>query len=635
MSANPTVAFQPASGPNVDWERRGPCSHSVQFYEDDRVLLDGLTRFVGSALGAGDAAVVIATEAHRQGLIERLQSSGLNVSHAVLHGRFVQLDAADTLSKFMVDGWPDGARFRAVLEPLLHQLMAATQRDNPQICAFGEMVALLWQAGMSEAAVRLEQLWNELAQSYSFHLHCAYPMSYFSDAGHHAALDQICAEHTHVLPAESYTALATADEKMRVVALLQQKAQALQSIANERERLAFALAQEIEGLRRLHELSTRLSWLDLDRLMHEILSAVAELQKTNMGLLSLCNETADELHVGASVGFSQEFLSKVGSVPAGAGACGTCLERGERVIVEDTESDPAFASYRDAARLAGFRAVHSTPLIDRAGKLLGVLSVHFRQPHRPSERDIRLTELYARLVVTAIENARLSGALIQAEKLAATGRLAATVAHEINNPLEAVTNYIYLAKRHPGLPDSVNRHLDYADQELTRVGRIAQQTLGFYRDNSGPVKVDLGKAAEDVLTIYERKLHHKALRVVREIQPGLTLLTLEGELKQAISNLIANAIDACADGGVIRVRARAFTTSGPRIRFTVADNGSGIAPKVREKLFTPFFTTKEQVGTGLGLWTTRNLLEKQGGSIRVRSVEGVGTVVSLSLPARN
>jgi signal transduction histidine kinase len=106
-------------------------------------------------------------------------------------------------------------------------------------------------------------------------------------------------------------------------------------------------------------------------------------------------------------------------------------------------------------------------------------------------------------------------------------------------------------------------------------------------------------------------------------------------LKQAISNLIANAIDACADGGVIRVRARAFTTSGPRIRFTVADNGSGIAPKVREKLFTPFFTTKEQVGTGLGLWTTRNLLEKQGGSIRVRSVEGVGTVVSLSLPARN
>jgi len=273
-----------------------------------------------------------------------------------------------------------------------------------------------------------------------------------------------------------------------------------------------------------------------------------------------------------------------------------------------------------------------------------VLSVHFKEPYKPSEREQRLTDLYARLAVCAIENARLyealedefsqrkqtQEALIQAEKLAATGRLAATIAHEINNPLEAVTNYLYLARKNSALPADVKRQLDIVDEELDRVAHIAQQTLGFYRDNSEPQAVDVTKSIQDVLTIYERRLHYKSLRVQPDFGAGLFVWVLQGEFKQAISNLIANAIDASADGDRILVRTRALHSG---VRITIADTGMGMSKDIKAKVFTPFFTTKQQVGTGLGLWTTKTLLEKHGGRISMRSKEGRGTVMSIILPS--
>jgi signal transduction histidine kinase len=205
------------------------------------------------------------------------------------------------------------------------------------------------------------------------------------------------------------------------------------------------------------------------------------------------------------------------------------------------------------------------------------------------------------------------------------------VAHEINNPLEAIVNNIYLAKQVKGLPDNVVRYLEVADQELVRVSSLAQQTLGFYRDNAGPAWLNVGKLVDEVLAIYERKLRYKGLRVEREIAPDLRLYTQEGELKQALSNLIANAIDASHDGGCIWVRARS-SRQLQSIRISVGDNGIGMSPTVQKQLFTPFFTTKERVGTGLGLWNTKSLMEKQGGRIQVRSRESAGTVMSIILP---
>ena len=210
-------------------------------------------------------------------------------------------------------------------------------------------------------------------------------------------------------------------------------------------------------------------------------------------------------------------------------------------------------------------------------------------------------------------------ALRQSEKLAATGRLAATIAHEINNPLEAVTNLIYLVKTDPTVPPVAQHLLETADQELARVAQIAQQTLGFYRDTTRPVEIDLEDLLENVLALFQRKLMYKKIDYTLDLEPNLRVYGLQGELRQVFSNLVVNAIDASLHGR-ITIRGRHRTINGvPGVSVLVCDEGSGIPATIRERLFSPFFTTKQSVGTGLGLWVTRGILEKQGGSIRFRS----------------
>ncbi len=190
--------------------------------------------------------------------------------------------------------------------------------------------------------------------------------------------------------------------------------------------------------------------------------------------------------------------------------------------------------------------------------------------------------------------------LKQTEMLAATGRMAATIAHEINNPLEAVTNLIFLAKANENIPDSVRKHLEMADEELARVGQIAQQTLGFYRDTSRPLTLNLAAIISDVIAVFERRLSYKQMLCRPEFRGNLEIVGLQGELRQAVSNLLLNAIDAASNGGVIRIRAREtriLKTGVAGVSVAVYDSGSGISDSAKKKLFSPFFTTKQSVGT--------------------------------------
>jgi signal transduction histidine kinase len=598
-----------APGPGTD----SACSHTVQFYEQDSVLLDRLVKFVGSSLGAGGAALVVATGAHQDRLLERLEHSGLDVLQAAETGRFVCLDAADTLSRFMVDGWPDAERFQRVVGSALQPLRSVV--SGGAISAFGEMVAVLLSQGKTDAAIRLEQLWNELIEAYPCHLLCAYPVGSFSHTGCAKALQQICAEHTHLVHDEASISLGSEEERLRAVLALRDKTDALQRVIEERERLNAAQAGEIEDLRALHELANRLSWLDLPQFLREVVSAVVALHKTDIGLVSLVQPERKTLEVAASVGLSEEFLKSIRQVSMGAGACGACMQRGESVLVENTESDPLFEAYRDAARGEGFRAVYSTPLMDRGKNLVGVLTVQFREPHRPSEREIRLTELYARLTGSAIETSRLSFALMQAEKTAATGRLAATIAHEINNPLEAVVNLLYILRSSIGDNPEAQRYLHLADSELGRVAQITKQTLSFYRERQSPEMVDIRELISSVLHVFSKRLSERHINVTRHEQP-CSIVGLKGELRQLFSNLIDNAIAAVSDQGKIEI---SVVPDGDSVAVSIADNGHGIPDEHQPRLFDAFYTTKQHNGTGLGLWVAKEIVQKHHGEITAES----------------
>lgn len=698
--------------PAPRWDALGSPGHSVQFYADDSFLLEGLGRFVGAALVAGDAAVVMATRAHREGVAEGLKERGLDLRVAAKQGRYLSFDAAETLSKFMMNGWPDAVRFSRVIGNVITQLATAVPGKHLGVAAFGEMVVLLWAEGKPDAAIRLEQLWNELGRTHSFHLHCAYPLNFFSQERDRETIRRICAEHSQAIPAESYTHLVSEDERLRSIIFLQQKARALETEICERQKAQQALeSREAELKDFIENAAIGMHWLGGD-------GTILWANRAEMNLLGYSREEyigrhISEFHADQAViedilerqgrheelrGCEARLRCKDGSirhvridskafVQDGKFLHTRCFttditdkkqaeESSRRLAAIVESSDDAIASKdlngvvtswnAGAERIFGYKAeeivgrpitlIIPPELQDDEVRILRKIGAGERIEHfetvrltKSGERiDVSLTvspvkdqrgEIIgaAKIVRDITQRKKMEIALHTAERLASVGRLAATVAHEINNPLEAVTNFIYLTKLEAHLPENVKGYMTHADEELGRVSHLVQQTLGFYRDNSVPVRLAVSDVIEDVLVIYERKFKYKELNIEKRIEPGLTVSTSRGELKQILSNLIANAIDASQDGGKIVIGARAsrhLRSGQSGIRITVADDGTGISSENKRKLFMPFFTTKKELGTGLGLWIARDLLEKKGGQIRFRSSDQAksGTVMSVFLP---
>lgn len=263
MSTSNAPRPGPAIVPSLTpWYERTQQAHVVQFYNDDEFLLTDLSRFIGTALGGGDAAVVICTKAHRTGLERLLKERGFDLIAASRRGKYVALDAAETLDKLMVDGMPSAERFHELLSGVITRARTASEGEDHRVVAFGEMVALLWASGNTDAAVSLEQLWNELGERHSFSLRCAYPLPGFNRTEHHDAFLHICEQHSAVIPGESFTSLETEEERFRSITALQQKAQALeteraqrweieQSLRRREADLAEALENAVEGVQQV------------------------------------------------------------------------------------------------------------------------------------------------------------------------------------------------------------------------------------------------------------------------------------------------------------------------------------------------------------------------------------------------
>lgn len=232
--------------------------------------------------------------------------------------------------------------------------------------------------------------------------------------------------------------------------------------------------------------------------------------------------------------------------------------------------------------------------------------------------------------------------LRRTEKLAVAGRLAASIAHEINNPLEAITNCLFLVEQFP-LADEPRSFLELAQKELNRVAQITVQTLRFYKRSSRPTLTDIHELINTVLTLLDSRLRRQHIEVVRDPRPIPLVMAHEGEIRQVLANLIGNAIDAVGEGGRITLRKNPsydWRTGRSGIRISVADNGTGIAPETMQRIFEPFFSTKGITGTGLGLWVSHDIIERHHGFIRVRSRQSTpdrrgGTVFTLFLPIEN
>jgi PAS domain S-box-containing protein len=230
-------------------------------------------------------------------------------------------------------------------------------------------------------------------------------------------------------------------------------------------------------------------------------------------------------------------------------------------------------------------------------------------------------------------------ALRISERLASVGRLAATIAHEINNPLEAATNLVYLAKDR-AISHDQRDFLAATEEELARISHLTKQTLGFYRETKEAEPIRISLILDQLISVFAARTRNKSVDIRREIRGDPEVYAVVDEIRQLITNLLSNSIDAVTRGGQIRLRVSPATewnrNGRSGVRLTVADSGSGIPKAVRSELFEPFFTTKKEVGTGLGLWLSKGIVERHHGSIRVKSRSEPGngwTVFSVFLPS--
>jgi two-component system, NtrC family, sensor kinase len=330
--------------------------------------------------------------------------------------------------------------------------------------------------------------------------------------------------------------------------------------------------------------------------------------------------------------------------PRSQSFCAYTLADAKSLIVPDAPHDPRFADNPLVIGEPYIRFYAGAPIIAPNGDVLGSLCVIDTQPRHLTPQQIAGLEALARQVMALIEarfllveQKRTLAALIQSEKLAAVGRLASSMAHEINNPLEAITNLLFLSRNYAVNPE-VQQWLEQADLELRRISIIANHSLRFHRQSSNPQEVSCVSLFTPTLDLYEARLRNSQILVEKRKRARQLVECYEGDIRHVLSNLVTNAIDAMPTGGRLLVRSREgtdWTTGRSGLFLTIADTGKGIDPATQQRMYEAFFTTKGINGAGLGLWMSTQIIQRHHGTLNIRSTQHhgkSGTVVVIFLP---
>ena len=592
--------------------------HFVQFYERDAALVASVAEFIGAGFESDASAIVVATSDHLQSLEQRLAALRIDVAAARAADRLVALDARQTVDSLLVEGWPDADRFAALIEPRI----AHAQKRVPRIVVFGEMVALLWRDGRHEAAVRLEELWNDLARKYDFSLFCAYPIAQMEE-GSWEAVHAVCAAHSHAMPAN---AVAHASEEKRLAEICDLK------------RRGRALDAEIGGRRLTEQLLAR-SNRELDDFRERTLQVVRALHESEeraehmRALLAAIVESSEDAIV------SESLDGRITSWNAGArrlfghsaeDALGRPMTmiippelRHEEVHILERLAKGERIEHFETVRIAndGRRidvSLTISPVRDRNGRVVGASKV---------ARDVS-------------ERKRMEAQLRDADHR--KDEFIAMLGHELRNPLAPIRNAAAVLRRTSANETSVElcRMLERQVQQMTRliddlldVGRITRGVIRFRRE-----RMDFADAVTRAVEMSEPLLSRRRQRLRVELprEP----LPLDGDrarLTQMIVNLLDNAAKYTPEGGIVSLQVRLVAAGLVELR--VQDNGIGISPEMLPTIFGLFVQARRpgtdgQEGLGIGLALVRMIAEHHGGGVAASSAgAGKGSAFVVRLPA--
>jgi signal transduction histidine kinase/DNA-binding response OmpR family regulator len=407
--------------------------------------------------------------------------------------------------------------------------------------------------------------------------------------------------------------------------------------AVERAKLYHDAQQRSEDLAVLNEITRAVAAsLELDRVLTTSLHSIRQILHVQAGALILIDSESGEMQVRKTSDAIEAWI-RSDIAQTARSLINRVLSTRELLILNEP---PEMKSAGDDLTV---RSVLAVPMIVK-NRVLGAIVVVNRLEGSFTSDDVELLQFLAAAVAVATENARLYGELadfarelersqaqlIQAEKMAATGRMAASIAHEINNPLQAIHNCLFLAINRPLTDEKKRYYLTMAQEEVERLITLVQRTLEFYRPSKGKAEaIDVNRVVENVLALSSKRLEHGHIQVHTELKPELpSIPAVPDQLTQVLLNLIINAIEAMPDGGELTLMTGA---DDGRLTIAVRDTGPGISPDEAAKIFEPFYTTKA-TGTGLGLAVSYGIIQRHGGRIDVTGAPGTGTTFTISLP---